>query len=95
MNRLPKSWRWPVAGLLLGIAAALFVPMGGLMWLHLTVTLLAVGLLARPAHTEFPFPVALAQVPASAATTRTYCVRGSWQRWPVCPAGGPASRCTG
>ncbi|MEW2045196.1 tetratricopeptide repeat protein [Streptomyces sp. NPDC005476] len=62
MQRISKSWRWPLGGLAVAFAGALFVPIGGLLWFHLLVTLCAVGVLVRLAHRELPFPVALAQL---------------------------------
>ncbi|WP_405647821.1 tetratricopeptide repeat protein [Streptomyces uncialis] len=62
MKRISKSWRWPLAGLLLTSAGALVVPVGDMLWLHLAVTLSALVLLVRLAHREVPFPLALAQL---------------------------------
>ncbi|WP_190046954.1 tetratricopeptide repeat protein [Streptomyces galilaeus] len=62
MQRISKSWRWPLAGLAGSCAGALFVPIGGMLWVHLIVTLSAVVVLVRLAHREVPFPVALAQL---------------------------------
>ncbi|MEU5398015.1 tetratricopeptide repeat protein [Streptomyces sp. NPDC005963] len=62
MQRISKSWRWPLAGLILSSAGALFVPIGDMLWIHLFVTLFAVVLLTRLAHQEVPFPLALAQL---------------------------------
>ncbi|MFF7262032.1 tetratricopeptide repeat protein [Streptomyces sp. NPDC008159] len=62
MQRVSKSWRWPVGGLVVAGVGALFVPIGGLIWVHLLISLGAVVALARMAHREVPFPVALAQL---------------------------------
>ncbi|MEV6612992.1 tetratricopeptide repeat protein [Streptomyces sp. NPDC051051] len=51
-----------MGGLLLAGVGALFVPIGGMLWVHLLVALCAVTVLVRPAHREVPFPVALAQL---------------------------------
>lgn len=61
VRRLSKAWRWPVWGFVISAVGALFVPMGGLLWLHLLLALSAVVSLLRMAHREIPFPVALAQ----------------------------------
>ncbi|MER6345215.1 tetratricopeptide repeat protein [Streptomyces sp. NPDC001595] len=60
-RRLSTAWRWPVWGLVISTVGALFVPIGGLLWLHLLLALGAVVTLLRMAHRETPFPVALAQ----------------------------------
>ncbi|MEU0114712.1 tetratricopeptide repeat protein [Streptomyces bobili] len=51
-----------LAGLAGAGAGALFVPIGGMLWIHLFLTLSAVVVLVRLAHREVPFPVALAQL---------------------------------
>ncbi|MFE6365802.1 tetratricopeptide repeat protein [Streptomyces sp. NPDC057806] len=60
-RRLSKAWRWPVWGFVVFAVGALFVPIGGLLWLHLLLALGAFVSLLRMAHREIPFPVALAQ----------------------------------
>jgi hypothetical protein len=44
------------------LSAHAVVPIGGMLWAHLFVTLFAVVVLVRLAHREVPFPVALAQL---------------------------------
>ncbi|MFM9698890.1 tetratricopeptide repeat protein [Streptomyces europaeiscabiei] len=61
VQRVSKAWRWPLGGLVAAVVGALFVPMGGPLWLHLVVTLGAVVTLVRMANREVPFPVAVAQ----------------------------------
>lgn len=62
MQRIAKSWRWPLAGLSVSGVGALLVPVGELLWVHLLVTSCAFVLLVRMAHREVPFPLALAQL---------------------------------
>ncbi|MDX3751020.1 tetratricopeptide repeat protein [Streptomyces sp. AK08-02] len=62
MRRISKSWRWPLAGTVLAAVGALFVPVGGTLWVHLLVALCALTVLVRLAHREVPFPLALAQL---------------------------------
>ncbi|MFE7834691.1 tetratricopeptide repeat protein [Streptomyces sp. NPDC057474] len=58
---MAKPWQWPLGGLVAAVVGALFVPVGGLLWVHLGVTLGAVVTLVRMANREIPFPVAVAQ----------------------------------
>ncbi|MER6675022.1 tetratricopeptide repeat protein [Streptomyces sp. NPDC000983] len=60
-RRLSKAWRWPVGGLVVSVVGAGFVPVGGLLWLHLFLAVSAFITLVRMAHREIPFPVAVAQ----------------------------------
>ncbi len=61
VRRLSTAWRWPVWGFVVFAVGALFVPVGGLLWLHLLVALGALVSLLRMAHRDIPFPVAVAQ----------------------------------
>ncbi|WP_307835478.1 tetratricopeptide repeat protein [Streptomyces adelaidensis] len=58
---MSTAWRRPLGGLVAAGVGALFVPMGGTLWIHLCVTLGAVVVLVRMASREVPFPVAAAQ----------------------------------
>lgn len=62
MQRVSKAWRWPFGGAILACVAAMFVPIGVLLWAHLLVAGSAVAALARQAHREIPFPAAVAQL---------------------------------
>ncbi|MER8008700.1 tetratricopeptide repeat protein [Streptomyces sp. NPDC094149] len=61
MRRIPKGWRWAVAGLAAAVVGALLLPIGDILWIYL---LMAVGLLALlivMADREVPFALARAQ----------------------------------
>ncbi|WP_328506912.1 tetratricopeptide repeat protein [Streptomyces sp. NBC_00391] len=60
-GRVAKAWRWPLWGAVVAVVGALFVPIGALLWVHLSVTLGAIVTLVRMANREVPFPVAVAQ----------------------------------
>ncbi|MGW6918643.1 tetratricopeptide repeat protein [Kitasatospora sp. NPDC054939] len=62
MQRVPKAWRWPLWGIVLSGVGALFVPVGGWLWVHALLAVNAVLTLGSMAHREIPFPVALAQL---------------------------------
>ncbi|MFE9773425.1 tetratricopeptide repeat protein [Streptomyces sp. NPDC005931] len=61
MQRVSKAWRWPLGGVAAAGAGSMFVPVGGMLWTHLLVSLGATSVLVRLAHREVPFPVALMQ----------------------------------
>ncbi|MER6629786.1 tetratricopeptide repeat protein [Streptomyces sp. NPDC000987] len=60
MRRLPKAWRWPVAGLLVAGVGSMVLPMNNVLWYALGCAM-TLTLLVRIAHREVPFGLALAQ----------------------------------
>lgn len=92
MRRISKSWRWPLAGAALAGVGALFVPVGGMLWIHLLVALCAVVVLVRLAHREVPFPVALAQLRLGGDDRPFYAPVSCRQRRRGWSRAGPNSR---
>jgi hypothetical protein len=75
MRRLPKGWRWPVAGLAIAVVGSMVMPIGGMLWDYLLMALGLIVLLVLMAHREVPFPLALAQLRLGADDPRVLQAR--------------------